>query len=125
MNGVIDLAMNGLDNNLLWISKHTEYALNAEDVFTVVTDLFMTDTAAFADYILPAASFLEFDDLVFPYFHHTMSAQAKAAEPFGEALPNQEIFRRLARAMGYNAPQLFESDESMIARLMAQTSFNG
>jgi anaerobic selenocysteine-containing dehydrogenase len=85
----------------------------------------MTDTAAFADYILPAASFLEFDDLIFPYFHNTVSAQVKAAEPFGLSLPNQEIFRRLARAMGYDKAELFESDESMLAKLLAQTSFEG
>jgi anaerobic selenocysteine-containing dehydrogenase len=96
-----------------------------EDLLTVVADLFMTDTAEFADYILPAASFLEFDDLVFPYFHNTMSAQGKAVEPLGQALPNQEIFRRLSRAMGYQQPELYESDQSMLARLMAQTSFKG
>ncbi len=100
-------------------------ALEREDLFTVVADLFMTDTAAFADYVLPAASFLEFDDLIFPYFNNTMSAQAKATEPPGEALPNQEIFRRLARAMGFNDAALFESDWSMIDRLMAQTAYSG
>lgn len=116
------------NNNILASSpaqSRLRKALEREDLFTVVTDLFMTDTAALADYILPAASFLEFDDLVFPYFHNTMSAQAKAAEPIGQSLPNQEIFRRLARAMGYNVAELFESDESMIARLMTQTSFKG
>lgn len=100
-------------------------ALEREDLFTVVTDLFMTDTAAYADYVLPAASFLEFDDIVFPYFHNTVSAQAKAVEPPGAALPNQEIFRRLSAAMGYTDADLFESDRSMINRLLQQTSFEG
>ncbi|WP_334150478.1 molybdopterin-containing oxidoreductase family protein [Hyphomicrobium sp.] len=100
-------------------------ALEREDLFTVVTDIFMTDTAAYADYVLPAASFLEFDDIVFPYFHNTVSAQAKAAEPLGEALPNQEIFRRLSAAMDYRDPELFESDRSMIDRLLGQTTFPG
>lgn len=116
------------NNNILASSpaqSRLRKALAREDLFTVVVDLFMTDTAGFADYILPAASFLEFDDLVFPYFHNTMSAQTKAAEPLGQSLPNQEIFRRLARAMDYDAEALFETDESMIARLMAQTSFKG
>ncbi len=116
------------NNNILASSpaqSRLRKALAREDLFTVVTDLFMTDTAAFADYVLPAASFLEFDDLIFPYFHNTMSAQAKAAEPIGESLPNQEIFRRLARAMGYNAEELFESDEAMLSRLMKQTSYKG
>lgn len=93
-------------------------ALRREDLFTVVIELFQTDTADFADIVLPAASFLEFDDLVTPYFHLYVSAQVKAQEPPGEALPNQEIFRRLATAMGYNEPELSESDEAVIAHLL-------
>ena len=100
-------------------------ALEREDLFTVVTDLFMTDTAAYADYVLPAASFLEFDDVIFPYFHNTVSAQSKACEPLRESLPNQEIFRRLAAAMGYDDPELYESDRSIIDRLLIQTTFAG
>jgi anaerobic selenocysteine-containing dehydrogenase len=116
------------NNNILASSpgqSRLRSALAREDLFTVISDLFMTDTAAFADYVLPAASFLEFDDIVFPYFFHTVSAQAKAAEPFGLSLPNQDIFRRLARAMKYEEPELYETDESMLARLLAQTSFKG
>ncbi|MGE0151517.1 MAG: molybdopterin-dependent oxidoreductase [Reyranellaceae bacterium] len=90
-------------------------ALRREDLFTVVVDLFETDTARFADYVLPAASFLEFDDLVGSYFHLSLGAQAKVMEPLGQSLPNQEIFRRLARAMGYSEPALYESDEAIIA----------
>ncbi len=96
-------------------------ALAREELFTVVADLFMTDTAKLADIVLPAASFLEFDDLVVPYFHLSLSAQAKASEPPGEALPNQEIFRRLARAMGYREPELQESDESILAEVMKRS----
>ena len=73
-------------------------ALRRDDLLTVAIDLFPTDTTDFADYVLPAASFLEFDDLVASYFHLTLSTQVRAAEPMGEALPNMEIFRRLARA---------------------------
>ena len=61
-------------------------ALMREDLMTVVVDLFPTDTTDFADFVLPAASFLEFDDIVASYFHLTLSAQVKAAEPMGEAL---------------------------------------
>ena len=95
-------------------------ALQREDLFTVVSDLFMTDTATYADIVLPAASFLEYDDVTFGYFHLLMGAQSKVAEPMGESLPNAEIFRRLARAMGLTEPALFESDETMIARMMEQ-----
>lgn len=95
--------------------RQLRQALQREDLFTVAIDLFQTDTADFADIVLPAASFLEFDDLVTPYFHLAVSAQRKVAEPLGEALPNQEIFRRLARAMGYTEPELFEPDAEIIA----------
>ena len=96
-------------------------ALRREDLFTVVVDLFPTDTADFADYVLPASSFLEFDDLVVSYFHLTLAAQVRAAEPMGDSLPNTEIFRRLARAMGYTEPELFESDAEMIGTLLERS----
>jgi len=99
--------------------------LGRDDLFTVVADLFMTDTAVYADYVLPAASFLEFDDIHFPYFHDTVAAQCKAVEPLGQSLPNQEIFRRLATAMGYGDAALHEDDGSIIGRLLRQTAFAG
>ena len=93
-------------------------ALRREDLFTVVIDCFPTDTADFADVVLPAAGFLEFDDLTFSYFHLHVGAQSKVREPVGEALPNQEIFRRLAAAMRFAEPELFESDAAVLARLL-------
>ncbi len=93
-------------------------ALRRDDLFTVAIDLFATDTTDFADVVLPAASFLEFNDLVASYFHLTLSAQVKAAEPMGEALPNMEIFRRLARAMGYSEPELYESDDELLRTVL-------
>jgi anaerobic selenocysteine-containing dehydrogenase len=96
-------------------------ALSREDLFTVALDIFPTDTTDFADIVLPAASFLEFDDLVAGYFNIAVSAQVKAADPLGEALPNQEIFRRLSRAMGYSEPELFESDEDIIATVLQRS----
>jgi anaerobic selenocysteine-containing dehydrogenase len=96
-------------------------ALRREDLLTVVVDLFATDTTDFADFVLPAASFLEFDDLVVSYFQQSLSAQVKAVEPIGDALPNTEIFRRLARAMGYTEPELYESDVEMINTVLGRT----
>jgi len=93
-------------------------ALQREDLLTIVLDLFATDTTSMADYVLPAASFLEFDDLIASYFQLTLSAQVKAMEPLGSALPNQEIFRRLARAMRYSEPELQEGDAAILANLM-------
>jgi anaerobic selenocysteine-containing dehydrogenase len=96
-------------------------ALSREDLFTVVLDLFATDTTDFADFVLPAASFLEFDDLVAGYFQLAVSPQVKVMEPLGEALPNQEIFRRLARAMGYSEPELYETDSDIITTALRKT----
>ncbi len=95
-------------------------ALEREDLLQVTLDLFQTDTANYADYVLPAASFLEFDDVVMSYFNASISAQVQAVPPFGEALPNQEILRRLAAAMALTDPELFETDAEMIATLLDQ-----
>jgi anaerobic selenocysteine-containing dehydrogenase len=95
-------------------------ALEREDLLQVTLDLFQTDTANYADYVLPAASFLEFDDLVMSYFNASITAQVKAQPPLGDSLPNQEIFRRLATAMGLTEPELFETDAEMIATLLDQ-----
>jgi anaerobic selenocysteine-containing dehydrogenase len=96
-------------------------ALARDDLFTVVVDLFATDTTDYADIVLPACSFLECDDLVASYFHLSLGAQVKAIEPLGESLPNTEIFRRLAAAMGYEEPALHERDEDVIARVLEPT----
>ena len=100
-------------------------ALEREDLFTVVIDLFPTDTADFADIVLPAAGFLEFDDIVISYFNQSIAAQVRAMPPIGESLPNQEIFRRLAARMGFSEPALFESDRAMIDTILAQARITG
>jgi anaerobic selenocysteine-containing dehydrogenase len=96
-------------------------ALSREDLFTVAIDLFQTDTADYADIVLPAASFLEFDDLVIPYFHLYLSAQVKVEDPPGEALPNPEIFRRLSRVMGYREPDLYEGDREILDVVLSRS----
>jgi len=92
--------------------------LARDDLFTVVVDPFMTDTADYADIVLPAATFLEFDDLATSYFHLNLSPQVKCAEPLGESLPNPEIFRRLAKAMDFDDPELFEDDRAIIDQIL-------
>lgn len=94
-------------------------ALTRKDLFTVAVDCFETDTVRYADVVLPAASFLEFDDLTYSYFHLLLGVQSKVAEPQGESLPNQEIFRRLAAAMGFGEPALFEQDKPLIEQLLS------
>jgi anaerobic selenocysteine-containing dehydrogenase len=112
------------NNNILASSPHQaalRQALARDDLLHVVIDLFATDTADYADYVLPAASFLEFDDVVLPYFFNVISAQKKVVEPIGQSLPNQEIFRRLARAMNFAEPDLYEDDPSIIAAVLSRT----
>lgn len=100
-------------------------AMKRDDLFHVAVELFHTDTTSYADIVLPAASFLECNDLVLSYFDLTLSAQVKAQEPPGSALPNHEIFRRLAGAMGYEEAALFETESSLIERLLRQTPYPG
>src|SRR6202008_1212728 len=87
--------------------------LGREDLLTVVIDLYQTDTADYADFVLSAASFLGFADMVSPYSNLTLEAQTQVMAPMGEAVPNQEIFGRLSAAMGFTEPELFEDDISL------------
>lgn len=84
-----------------------------DDLFTVVHDLFQTDTADYADLLLPATSPLEHLDVHNSYGHLYVQLNQPSIAPLGESLPNTELFRRLARRMGLDDPALAESDESM------------
>ncbi|MEO8040098.1 MAG: molybdopterin-dependent oxidoreductase, partial [Betaproteobacteria bacterium] len=82
----------------------TRKGLEREDLFTVVSEHFITDTARYADIILPAATQVEEDDLMFSWGHFYLTLNRKAIEPLGEAVSNAELFRRLAGAMGFDDP---------------------
>jgi len=86
-----------------------------EDLFTVVIEQFMTDTADHADWVLPATTQLEHFDVHKTYGHRWWVANTPAIAPLGQALPNSEVFRRLSRAMGFDDPCLHESDEAVAA----------
>lgn len=88
--------------------------LRRKDLLTVVIDHFVTDTARFADYVFPAATQAEYLDLVVPWGSPYLTLNVPAIEPVGEALPNTEIFRRLARRMGLEDDYLYTSDEDLI-----------
>lgn len=92
--------------------------LEREDLFTVVSEQFMTDTARFADVIFPACTQIEQEDVVPSWGHLFLGYNNKAIEPLGESVPNTELWRRLSRAMGFTEPELFESDESLIANYL-------
>ena len=95
--------------------------LAREDLFTVVIDCFMTDTADYADIVLPAASFLEFNDVCSSYFHLMIGAQVQCRVPMGESLPNQEIFRRLSSVMELQDSTLYEDDQSVIEQTLRES----
>jgi len=89
--------------------------LKREDLFTVVSEQFMTDTAEYADIILPATTQLEQDDIMFSWGHLYVTYNQQAIEPLGEAVPNTEMFRRLAARMGFDEPLFRRTDAEMIA----------
>ena len=95
-----------------------------EDLFTVVLEQFQTDTADYADYVLPATTQLEHVDVHKSYGHLYMLANNPAIAPLGEALPNSEIFRRLAAKMGFDEPCFRDSDDEIAAAAFTEPSFD-
>lgn len=97
--------------------------LRRDDLFTVVLEHFQTDTADYADVLLPATTQLEHDDLHKAYGHTYVMFNQAAIAPLGEALPNTEIFRRIAARMGLRDPEVQESDESMMRGALRHLPF--
>ena len=92
--------------------------LRRGDLFTVVLEQFMTDTAAHADVILPATTQLEHADVLFSWGHHYLTWNEPAIEPLGEAKPNTEIFRLLATHLGLDDPCFKDSDAQLVDALL-------
>ena len=92
--------------------------LERDDLFTVVSDHFLTDTARYADIVLPATTALEQHDIMFSWGHFYVTLNTPAVEPEGEAVSNTELFRRLSKAMGFKDKVLFRSDEELLASLL-------
>lgn len=92
--------------------------LAREDLFTVVLEHFQTDTADYADIVLPATTQLEHWDLMLSYGHHYVTLNQPSIDPVGESLPNSEIFRRLAARMGLDRPELQDDDVTMIRQAL-------
>src|SRR5262249_54326669 len=94
--------------------------LKRDDLFTVVHEQFQTDTADYADILLPATTQLEHFDIHGSYGHLYVQANNPAIAPLGESKPNTEVFRLLAREMGFG-PELFEmSDEALAKRALQE-----
>ena len=88
--------------------------LAREELFTVALEHFQTDTADYADYVLPATTQAEHWDLQRMYGHHYVALNRPAIAPVGEARPNSAIFRGLAQAMGYTDSGFYEGDETVL-----------
>jgi anaerobic selenocysteine-containing dehydrogenase len=88
--------------------------LERSDLFTVVHEHFVTDTARYADIVLPAATQIESDDVVLPWGHLWVGWNGAAIAPPGEACSNTELFRRLSTAMGYRESSLFDDDDTLL-----------
>ena len=95
--------------------------LAREDLFTVVLEHFRTDTADWADVVLPATTQLEHWDLHFAYGHFYASLNRPAIAPVGESKPNSEIFRLIAARMGLDDPCLRDDDLTLIRQALATT----
>ena len=96
-----------------------------DDLFTVVLEHFQTDTADFADYLLPATTQLEHWDIHMAYGHTDVLLNRPAIAPMGEAKPNSQIFRELAARMGFDDPCFADDDEALCRQAYgAEVDFN-
>ena len=94
-------------------SRKVTQGFAREDLFTVVLEHFMTDTADMADYVLPATTQLEHLDVHTAYGHTYALINEPAIAPLGQAKPNTQIFRELAARMGLDEPCFADSDEQL------------
>jgi anaerobic selenocysteine-containing dehydrogenase len=98
--------------------KRVLEGLKQEDLFTVVHELFPTDTVDYADIVLPATSQLEQVDVHSGYGHHFVMYNPQAIEPLGECRSNNDVFRALAERMGFD-PKLFPDDGTLMREVLA------
>jgi len=118
-------AMIVYNNNPVAVCPDSEKVIagfSREDLFCVVMDSFLTDTADYADIVLPATTQLEHHDVHKSYGHLYVLGNSPAIAPVGESLPNSEVFRRLAARMGFDEPCFRDSDEDICAQALASSS---
>jgi anaerobic selenocysteine-containing dehydrogenase len=92
--------------------------MSRADLFTVVHEQFFTDTTDYADYIVPATTFLEHDDVQGAYGHYFVQYSEKAIEPPGEARSNVWLFGRLAQRMGFDEECFRDTHEDVIRQAL-------
>ena len=100
-------------------AERTRRGLARDDLFTVVHEQFLTDTASYADIVLPATTQIEQLDIVPAWGHMHIGFNSPAIAPMGECVSNTELFRRLAGALGLTDPRLFEDDETLVRHALA------
>jgi anaerobic selenocysteine-containing dehydrogenase len=96
--------------------------LKRPDLYTVVMEQMLTDTARYADIVLPTTTFLEHTDLYMAYGHYYLQVARPALPAPGETLPNVEIFRRLAARLGFSDPCFGDSEDEMIRQALDSES---
>ncbi|MCM3163965.1 molybdopterin oxidoreductase family protein [Metabacillus litoralis] len=96
--------------------------LEREDLFTVVHDLFITETAMYADIVLPATSAFENIDFYTSYWHHYIHLQEPVIRPIGESKSNTDVFRMLAKAMEFDESDFKDDDVELIKQSLNQTN---
>src|SRR6202034_1492017 len=89
-----------------------------DDLFTVVLEQFQNDTADYADFVLPATTFLEHTDLYLAYGHYYLQLARPGLAAPGEAKPNVKVFRLLAARMGFDDACFGDSEDDMIRTLL-------
>lgn len=92
--------------------------LQRDDLFTVVHDQFITDTARYADIVLPAPTSVEYLDVYRSYWHLYVQLSEPVIPLQGQSLPNTELFRRLAERFGFNEPCFADSDEQLVIQAL-------
>lgn len=96
--------------------------LARQDLFTVVHDMFITETAMFADIVLPATSAFENTDFYTSYWHHYIHLQEPVISPYAESKSNTDVFRLLAQAMGFDEQEFKDDDNELINQALSQLS---
>jgi anaerobic selenocysteine-containing dehydrogenase len=96
--------------------------MRRDDLFTVVHERFLTDTADYADVVLPATTFLEHKDFQGAYGHYYVQLSQPAIAPLGEARSNVWLFRSLAQRMGFTEPCFQDSEDDMIDQALESAS---
>ncbi|MFE4142187.1 molybdopterin oxidoreductase family protein [Peribacillus sp. YIM B13472] len=99
-------------------ANKVQEGLMREDLFTVVHDLFLTETAMFADLVLPATSSYETEDFYNSYWHNYVQIQKPVVEKYGESKSNVELFKLLAAGMGFVEQAFRDSEEDMIRQAL-------